>query len=150
MLLIIMINQSVWLEDKKIPLKYKIINYEIAGLKLSGWQASKIRKKQVYFNNSFVIIRKNELFLNNVQFIDNNSSNIKLLFRKNKILRLIKMSKIKGMSIVFVQLLCIENFFKIKLAVVKGLKKYDIRYIERKKTLEKKIRKSKYSNGDVL
>lgn len=83
----------------------------------------------------------NELFLKNVNFNEKGSHNIKILFPKQKIFKLNKMIKTKGMNIVFYQLISINNFFSIKFIIGKGLKKYDIRYKEKQKIVFRKIKR---------
>ena len=106
------------------------------GMALSGPEVRLIRDHHVQLKGSFVTIRNDELWLNNLTLGADTARNIKLLATKKQILALEK-KKIAGSTIVPVKLLGGGRHIKLVIAVGKGKKKYDKRETIKKRDIDR-------------
>ncbi len=106
------------------------------GLVLDGPEVRSIRDHHVQLKGSFVTIRNNELWLNNLTLGADTARNIKLLATKKQIEALDK-AKVAGSTIVPVRLLGGERYIKLVIAIGKGKKKYDKRETIKKRDIER-------------
>lgn len=106
------------------------------GMSLSGPEVRSIRDHHVQLKGSFVTIRGNELWLNNLTLGADTARNIKLLATKKQIASLSR-AKIAGSTIVPVKLLGGSRHIKLVIAVGKGKKKYDKRGTIKKRDIER-------------
>ena len=106
------------------------------GMVLSGPEVRSIRDHHVQLKGSFVTIRDNELWLNNLTLGADTARNIKLLATKKQIAAL-EREKIAGSTIVPVKLLGGGRHIKLVIAVGKGKKKYDKRETIKKRDIER-------------
>lgn len=106
------------------------------GMALSGPEVRLIRDHHVQLKGSFVTIRNNELWLNNLTLGADTARNIKLLATKKQIASLVK-EKVAGSTIVPVKLLGGGRHIKLVIAVGKGKKKYDKRETIKKRDIER-------------
>jgi len=130
---------------KKAPAK-KIVNrrarfdYElgdslIVGLQLTGAETRALRQGHGQLRGAFVNVKDNELWLVNAQINpvsgapispDEQIRSRKLLAKSKEIERLLA-AKSQGKTIVPVELITSGRYLKLKIAVGKGLKRYDKR-----------------------
>lgn len=103
---------------------------------LTGPEVRLIRDHHAQLKGTFVTIRDNELWLNNLTLGADTARNIKLLATKRQILSLAK-EKVAGSTIVPVKLLGGGRHIKLVIAVGKGKKKYDKRETIKKRDLER-------------
>ena len=106
------------------------------GMSLSGLEVRAIRDHHVQLKGSFVTIRGNELWLNNLTLGADTARNIKLLATKKQIAALAR-EKVAGSTIVPVRLLGGSRYIKLVIAVGKGKKKYDKRETIKKRDIER-------------
>ncbi|MBR6505428.1 SsrA-binding protein [Candidatus Saccharibacteria bacterium] len=106
------------------------------GMSLSGPEVRSIRDHHVQLKGSFVTIRGNELWLNNLTLGADTARNIKLLATKKQIASLSR-AKIAGSTIVPIKLLGGSRHIKLVIAVGKGKKKYDKRETIKKRDIER-------------
>ena len=106
------------------------------GMCLTGPEVRLIRDNHAQLKGTFVTIRNNELWLNNLTLGADTARNIKLLATKRQILGLAK-EKVAGSTIVPVKLLGGGRHIKLVIAVGKGKKKYDKRETIKKRDLER-------------
>lgn len=106
------------------------------GMVLSGPEVRLIRDHHVQLKGSFVTIRENELWLNNLTLGADTARNIKLLATRKQIVAL-EREKITGSTIVPVRLLGGNRHIKLVIAVGKGKKKYDKRETIKKRDIER-------------
>ena len=106
------------------------------GMVLSGPEVRSIRDHHVQLKGSFVTIRNNELWLNNLTLGADTARNIKLLATKKQIV-VLEREKIAGSTIVPVKLLGGNRHIKLVIAVGKGKKKYDKRETIKKRDIER-------------
>ena len=106
------------------------------GMCLTGPEVRLIRDNHAQLKGTFVTIRNDELWLNNLTLGADTARNIKLLATKRQILGLAK-EKVAGSTIVPVKLLGGGRHIKLVIAVGKGKKKYDKRETIKKRDLER-------------
>ena len=123
-------KEKIILSNNKLHLSYELDKFWIAGLKLTGIEVKEIRNKRLSLQNSFITIKKHEVYLQNIKFAHLQINKIKLLLNKHEIYRMKKIIYIKGYSILCLSIFSNENnILKTKLVSGKGLKKYDKRAI---------------------
>lgn len=122
--------------NRKAHYDYVLGDDLIVGMSLSGSEVRSIRDHHVQLKGSFVTIRGNELWLNNLTLGAEVARNIKLLATKKQILALEK-EKVAGSTIVPTKLLGGGRHIKLVIAVGKGKKKYDKRETIKKRDIER-------------
>lgn len=106
------------------------------GMCLSGNEVRAIRDHHVQLKGSFVTIKDNELWLNNLTLGADTAKNIKLLATKKQIAALAR-QRVAGFTIVPVRLLGGSRFIKLVIAIGKGKKKYDKRETIKERDLKR-------------
>ena len=112
------------------------------GMNLSGPEVRSIRDHHVQLKGSFVTIRNNELWLNNLTLGADTARNIKLLATKRQISTLLR-EKAAGKTIVPTKLFGGSRYIKLSIAPATGKKKYDKRQTIKSKDLDRESRKLK-------
>lgn len=123
--------------NRKARYEYQLEEKFEAGIALQGSEVKSIRARQVSINESFVGLKKGELFLINANISKYTKANIenhdetryrKLLLHKKEINKIIGKLKISGYTIVPLQLyLNTRNKIKIEIALARGKKQHDKR-----------------------
>lgn len=123
--------------NKKVKYNYFIYKEIEAGIVLKGWEIKSIRLFRVNIDNSYVSINNDEAYLigarisplknifSHVKY--NPVRNRKLLLNRFEIYSLFGKKKNKGYSVVTLSMYIKRSWCKVKIAVVKGKKKYDKR-----------------------
>lgn len=106
------------------------------GMSLSGPEVRLIRDHHVQLKGSFVTIRNDELWLNNLTLGADTARNIKLLATRKQIAGLMR-EKVAGSTIVPVKLLGGGRHIKLVIAIGKGKKKYDKRETIKKRDIDR-------------
>lgn len=122
--------------NRRARYDYALGDELVAGMSLSGDEVRSIRDHHVQLKGSFVTIRNNELWLNNLTLGADTARNIKLLATKKQIAALMR-EKVAGSTIVPVKLLGGDKHIKLVIAVGKGKKKYDKRETIKKRDFER-------------
>lgn len=126
------------------------------GIVLTGTEIKSIRDGACNFNDSYVIVRNNELFILNMYigvykqgniFNHEESRTRKLLMHKREILKIHDKIRLEGYTLIPLKLYFKNNKAKILVGLCKGKKNYDkretIKERDIKRTLEK-VSKNKY------
>ena len=122
--------------NRKARFDYILGDELTVGMALSGLEVRAIRDHHVQLKGSFVTIRNDELWLNNLTLGAETARNIKLLATRKQISALEK-EKVLGSTIVPVKLLGGARHIKLVIAVGKGKKKYDNRETIKKRDIER-------------
>lgn len=117
-------NQTVI--NRRANFDYHLDDNLTVGMALSGIEVRKIRDHHVQLKGSFVTLKNNELWLNNLTLSGHTIRNIKLLATKKQLLSL-QREKQAGKSIVPTKLLTNSRYIKLIIATGTGKKKYDKR-----------------------
>lgn len=122
--------------NRRAHYDYELGDELSVGMCLSGPEVRAIRDHHVQLKGTFVTIRNNELWLNNLTLGAENVQNIKLLATKKQIANLAR-EKIAGSTIVPVRLLGGSRYIKLVIAIGRGKKKYDKRETIKKRDIER-------------
>ena len=122
--------------NKRAHFDYILSDELTVGMSLNGQQVRLIRDHRVQLKGSFVTIRNNELWLNNLTLGADTAPNIRLLATKRQILTF-EREKVAGSTIVPVKLLGGGRHIKLVIALGKGKKKYDKREAIKKRDIDR-------------
>lgn len=143
------------ISNKKATYDYFIEETYEAGIVLKGTEIKSIRKGSANLQDSYAVIKNNELFLLNMyishyaegnQFNHEERRTRKLLLHGNEILKISNKINAEGYTLVPLKLYFKGNKAKILLGIAKGKKMFDKRETIKKRDLEREARKeAKYS-----
>ena len=122
--------------NRKARFDYVLGDEISVGMVLSGPEVRAIRDHHVQLKGSFVTLRNDELWLNNLTLGAETARNIKLLATKKQISALAR-EKVAGSTIVPVRLMGGMRHIKLVIAIGKGKKKYDKRETIKKRDIER-------------
>jgi SsrA-binding protein len=136
--------------NKKAYHDFEILETFEAGIVLKGSEIKSLRNHTASLQDSFIIVKKNELWLINSYIAPYKFSSHyqhkerrdrKLLMHKKEISKLKKISHEKSLSIIPLSFYLKSGVVKVKVAIAKGKKKGDkraqLKEIEHKKIMEK-------------
>lgn len=112
--------------NRRAHFDYTLEDQLTVGMVLSGPEVRLIRDNHAQLKGSFVTIKDEELWLNNLTLGADTARNIKLLATRKQIESLTK-NKVAGYTIVPTKLLSGGRHIKLVIALGKGKKKYDKR-----------------------
>ncbi|MEA2112985.1 MAG: SsrA-binding protein SmpB [Patescibacteria group bacterium] len=140
---------TVFIKNKKIGLKYEILEKLEAGIKLSGFEVKSVKNNRGSLEGSHITVRGNEAILlnanippyqpNNTPDDYNPERNRRLLLKKKEIDKLANLESQKGLTIAPISMYSKGRKVKVEIAIVKGKKKYDHRETLKKKTAQRDI-----------
>lgn len=122
--------------NRKARYDYVLGDELTVGMVLAGPEVRSVRDHHVQLKGSFVTIKDDELWLNNLTLGAETARNIKLLATRKQISAL-EREKVAGSTIVPVRLLGGGRHIKLVIAVGKGKKKYDKRETIKKRDIER-------------
>ena len=137
------------IKNKKAYFDYEILKEIEAGIELIGTEVKSVRKGSVDLKDSFVNIKKNEVFLLNSYIAHYEEANIfnhderrtrKLLLHKIEIKRLGEEKALEGISLIPLKMYFKNGKVKVLIGVGKGKKLHDKRESLKKKDLEREQR----------
>lgn len=142
--------------NRKARFDYEVIEKYEVGIVLTGTEIKSIREGRANLQDSYALIRHNELFLLNMHIHKYDQGNIfnheerrsrKLLMHKKEILKLRDKIEQQGYTLVPLSLYFKGRCAKIELALGKGKKRYDKRETIKRRELDQEARKAlkKYS-----
>ena len=120
--------------NKKAHFNYHILSTYQAGVVLKGSEVKSIRSGGINLNDSFVMIKHNEVFVKNAyikpydktaSFIPDPRRDIKLLLNRSEILKLKQKVNEKGLTLVPTKVYFEKNLVKIEVALCKGKQLFD-------------------------
>ena len=129
---------------------YSIEEFYEAGVSLLGSEVKSIKSGKFSIKESYVILRRGELYIINSYvpkysassfFTHDEKRDRKLLLRKSEITKLIVKIKIKVYALIPTKVYSKKNLIKIELGLGKGKKTYDKRADIKKKEVDKQIRR---------
>ena len=123
-------------QNKKAFHDYFILDTYEAGIELKGTEIKSVRKGSANLKDSYIRIKNNEAFIENIHIAPYEQGNIfnheplrtrKLLLHKKEIKKLQKEVKENGLTIVPTKLYFNTSKLKVEVALVRGKKLYDKR-----------------------
>lgn len=136
------------MENRKAYHNYFIESTYIAGMVLLGSEVKALRENKIGFNGAYIYIKNEELFVKSLYIGDykmavtphDNLRERKLLLTGPELKKVQEWLKIKGNTIVPLQLFTMNNVFKLKIGLAKGKKQHDKREDLKTKDAEKEIK----------
>ena len=120
--------------NRRARFDYQLGDELNCGMVLSGAEVRLIRDHHVQLKGSFVTLRGDELWLNNLTLGADTERNIKLLATRKQINQLAR-AKQDGFQLVPVRLLAGGRYIKLAVATGKSKKKYDKRETIKKRDI---------------
>jgi SsrA-binding protein len=138
-------------KNKKAYFDYFILEEYDAGIILKGSEVKSIRLGNISFNDAFIFIKDNEVWLKNFKVARYKQAHIgephednrdkKLLLTKIQIKRIRRDLQDKGITCIPLGVFVKHNKIKIKIGIAKGKKNYDKRNSIREKDNKKELKK---------
>ncbi len=134
---------NVLCNNKKSSFKYSFVKKIEAGLVLSGWEVKSLKDGNGQISESYISIKKDEIFLCNAHIktinskdgisIQNPTNKRKLLLNRKEINMLSGQVSQKGLTIVPIKLYTRKGIIKLEIALAKGKKLFDKRQDQKNK-----------------
>lgn len=141
-------SEHLIVKNKKAYFNYEIIQTYQAGIVLNGPEIKSIRNHDVSINEAFVLIRKKEIYILNMNVKKYQFANYikgleetrtrKLLLHKKEIIKILNKIKQENLTIIPVKLYFKNNYVKLEIALAKGKKLHDKRQTIKKRDTERK------------
>lgn len=125
--------------NRRARFDYQLGDELSCGMVLSGAEVRLIRDHHVQLKGSFVTLRGDELWLNNLTLGADTERNIKLLATRKQINQLAR-AKQDGFQLVPVRLLAGGRYIKLVVATGKSKKKYDKRETIKKRDIDRSLK----------
>lgn len=126
--------------NRRARFDYQLGDELSCGMLLSGPEVRLIRDHHVQLKGSFVTIRRDELWLNNLTLGADTERNIKLLATRKQINQLAR-AKQDGFQLVPVRLLAGGRYIKLIIATGKSKKKYDKRETIKQRDIDRNLKR---------
>jgi SsrA-binding protein len=150
-------EKKIVCQNRKARHDYFIDEIYEAGIVLAGPEVKSLREGRASLVDSYARIKNGELFVYNMHItsypfahhLDIDPTRIrKLLMQKREIRRLTAKTVGKGCSLIPLSIYLTRGIMKVELALAKGKKKYDKRYVlkerEMKRELDQLKKKDRY------
>ena len=141
--------------NREAKFNYFIIDEVECGIALLGTEIKSIRNGKANLKDSYAIIRKNEVYLLNMNISEYKEGNIfnhepnrtrKLLLHKKEIIKIKKEIEQDGFTLVPLKLYFVKNKAKILLGICKGKKNFDKRETIKQRELKREqLKNQKYN-----
>ncbi len=146
-----MICVKIVAQNKKAFHDYFILDTYEAGIELKGTEIKSVRKGSANLKDSFIRIKNDEAFIENMHIAPYEQGNIfnheplrtrKLLLHKKQIKKLQKEVKENGLTIVPTKLYFNTSKLKVEIALARGKKLYDKRQDLKEKDSKRDIERA--------
>lgn len=137
------------IRNKKVTLKYEILEKYEAGIELLGHEVKTIKSGRGSLDGAYVIVRGGEAYLINVEIPPYQMANTpksydarqnrRLLLTKKEIAELANYTDNRGLTLVPLSMYNKGKKIKVEIGVARGLKKYDKREILKKRETQRDI-----------
>ena len=136
--------------NKKAYYNYQVIEDFTAGLMLVGSEVKSIRENNFNFGDSFIIFKDGELYVKNMSISKYKEATFqnheemrdrKILLTKKEISKISKLTEVRGITMIPLEIFTIRGRFKLKVGVCRGKKDWN-----KKDSIKKKIL---YKQNDV-
>ncbi|WP_434324525.1 SsrA-binding protein SmpB [Mycoplasma capricolum] len=141
-------SEHLIVKNKKAYFNYEIIQTYQAGIVLNGPEIKSIRNHDVSINEAFVLIRKKEIYILNMNVKKYKFANYikgleetrtrKLLLHKKEIIKILNKIKQENLTIIPIKLYFKNDYVKLEIALAKGKKLHDKRQTIKKRDTERK------------
>lgn len=138
--------------NKKAEYAHFLVDYYVAGLKLTGTEIKSIRQGHANLNDSYCYFHRGELYVKSMYIKEYKFGNInnheprrerKLLLKKQELKKLHRRVQEKGMTIIPYRLFINERgFAKLEIALSKGKKSHDKRHSIKDKDMKRDMNRA--------
>ena len=141
-------EKKIVCQNRKARYDYFIDETYEAGIVLIGPEVKSLREGRGSLKDSYARVKNGELFLHNMHITPYpfaHHLNLdpvrtrKLLMQKREIRRLIGKTEEKGYSLIPLSVYLLRGIIKVELALAKGKKKYDKRYVLKEKEMKREL-----------
>ncbi|WP_339034277.1 SsrA-binding protein SmpB [Spiroplasma endosymbiont of Cantharis rufa] len=145
-------GEHVLLKNKKAYFNYEVLDTWEVGIVLTGPEIKSIRNKDVSIEESFILIRKGQveilnMNIKNYEFANHikqdPSRNRVLLMHKSEIKKIIKRVQLENLTLIPLKLYLKDNLAKLQIALGKGKREIDKRETIKKRDIERRLNKIK-------
>ena len=145
-------EKKIVCQNRKARHDYFIDEIYEAGIVLVGPEVKSLREGRASLVESYARVKDGELFLHNMHVtpypfahhINIDPTRIrKLLMQKREIKRLIGKTEEKGYSLIPLSIYLSRGIIKVELALAKGKKRYDKRYILKEREMKRELNQLK-------
>lgn len=138
-------------KNKKIFHDYTIIKTFSAGMVLKGTDIKPIKEGKIEIERSYIRFLHDQLFIvnsriTNSEEISNVSNKRRLLLNRKEIDEIGKYINVLRLTAVPIEVVLDHGLIKLRLAIVKGIRKYDKREKEKERDVKKALMKLKRRN----
>jgi SsrA-binding protein len=139
-------------KNKKAYYDYQILRKLIVGIVLTGAEVKSVKSGQISLKEAYVKVVNDEIFLWNCNISCYKFSDCtkydpyrtrKLLAHRKEINKFIGESEQKGLTLIPLTVLEMHGVIKLEIGLARGLKKYDKRDRERKKSIARRVRNAR-------
>ncbi|AUB31140.1 SsrA-binding protein SmpB [Spiroplasma floricola] len=143
-------GEHLLLKNKKAYFNYEILDTWEAGIVLTGPEIKSIRNKDVSINEAFILIRKGQVEILNMNIKNYEFANhIKhdptrnriLLLHKNEIKKILKRIQLENLTLIPLKLYLKGNYAKLEIALGKGKRTVDKRETIKQRDIERRLNK---------
>jgi SsrA-binding protein len=144
---------SLLAENKKALFDYETVSRYEAGVVLKGWEVKSVKGKRLSLKESFVIVKNNRAWLVGAHIARWPGANIvsdqeyrdkELLLNQKELAELKAGVKIKGQTIIPLNIHLSKNLVKLEIALAKGKKLYDkrskLKEIDQKREIQRDLK----------
>ena len=141
-------DKKIVCQNRKARHDYFIDEIYEAGIVLVGPEVKSLREGRASLVDSYARVKNGELFVYNMHItsypfahhLDIDPTRIrKLLMQKREIRRLTAKTEGKGNSLIPLSIYLTRGIMKVELALAKGKKKYDKRYVLREREMKREL-----------
>lgn len=146
-----MSHRKVIVDNRKVRHEYELFEKFEAGLELKGTEIKSIRLGKVQLRDSYISIRNGEAYIKGMhispyefgnRFNHEETRDRRLLLHKNEILKLDQYSRVKGYTVVPVNLYLSKGLAKLEIALAKGKNLHDKREANKARDAKREIQKA--------
>lgn len=139
--------------NKKAYYNYQVIEDFTAGLMLVGSEVKSIRENNFNFGDSFIIFKDGELYVKNMSISKYREATFqnheemrdrKILLTKKEISKISKLTEVRGITMIPLEMFTIRGRFKLKVGVCKGKKDYDKRNSIKERDNDRELRRKDF------
>jgi SsrA-binding protein len=139
--------------NKKAYYNYQVIEDFTAGLMLVGSEVKSIRENNFNFGDSFIIFKDGELYVKNMSISKYREATFqnheemrdrKILLTKKEISKISKLTEVRGITMIPLEMFTIRGRFKLKIGVCKGKKDYDKRNSIKERDNDRELRRKDF------
>ena len=139
--------------NKKAYYNYQVIEDFTAGLMLVGSEVKSIRENNFNFGDSFIVFKDGELYVKNMSISKYREATFqnheemrdrKILLTKKEISKISKLTEVRGITMIPLEMFTIKGRFKLKVGVCKGKKDYDKRNSIKERDNDRELRRKDF------